>query len=372
MSFTERRASSRWRGGYRDPATGRKVTQTFDYQYEAEAWADAAERVAFAAHAARPAAPSDEVEKPEPEPAPVDGPPTVPTLAAHGRELIARRSGRLADATVRSYRTQLAGLTLSGIGARSLADLRRSDVERWITSQIDNGVGRATVNARLKLLRMITLDAKAELLVTHDPGAGVDYLTTDIAADLPLTAAAEAALLLAAPGPLRVAAIIALDAGLRWSEVYGLAVDSIAGEYLVVRQVVERTTRKIRHYPKGHRRRVVPMTERLAAEIAPLVAATRERGGPDALLFPSTTGGPMSYESWRRLRWSRAVAAAGLTPPPGFHTLRHTYGSRLAAASVPRSEIAQLLGHADEATTARYIHAGDDGRRLELVRKALA
>jgi len=29
------------------------------------------------------------------------------------------------------------------------------------------------------------------------------------------------------------------------------------------------------------------------------------------------------------------------------------------------------MGHADEETTARYIHAGDDGRRLALVRGAL-
>jgi hypothetical protein len=30
------------------------------------------------------------------------------------------------------------------------------------------------------------------------------------------------------------------------------------------------------------------------------------------------------------------------------------------------------MGHADESTTARYVHTGDDGRRATLARAALA
>ena len=377
MSYTEQLPSGRWRGVFRTPGTGRKVAQLFEFQYEAEVWAAESERRAravVAAVAGGPSSPGD-LWTPEPPPPPAPAPvaPVAPstTVAAHGRELIERRAGRLADATIRNYRTHLAGLTTSGIGERPLSSLRRSDVDRWVTAQVHDGTGKATINARLKLLRMVILDARAELVIDHDPAAGVEYLTTDIKADRWLTAAEESALMLACPPPLNTAALVALDAGLRWSEVYGLAVDGVAGSYLAVRQVVERTTRRIRHYPKGHRARVVPMTARLADALTPIVVEARRRGGADALLFVSSTGGPVSYESWRRLRWTPATAAAGLTPPPGFHALRHTYGTRLAAAGVPRLEIAGLMGHADEATTKRYIHATDDGRRLELVRDAL-
>ena len=92
--------------------------------------------------------------------------------------------------------------------------------------------------------------------------------------------------------------------------------------------------------------------------------------GHSGLLFTSPEGDPLDYFNWRRRTWR--PAARVLKPRPRFHDLRHTYGTRLADAGVPRHEIAELMGHADEKTTARYIHAGTDGHRLNLVRAALA
>lgn len=366
MGYVEQR-KTRYRGVFRHPVTGRKISETFDFRYEAEGWVVVAEaRARAAAELAGLPVEAEVVAGPS---AAQGGPADSRiTVADHCRDLIDRRAGRLADATRRGYETHRRGLLETGIGDRALAELRRSDVELWQTRQTRAGVGRSTINARLKLLRMVTADAKAELLVEHDPAAGVDYLTTDMRADRTLTRAEETRLLVAAEAPLDVAVLVALDAGLRWSEVYGLTTDSITGRYVTVRQINERTTRRIRYYPKGHRSRVVPMTHRLTEAIGPVVAAA----GPGGLLFTSTTGGIVNYESWRRLRWSPALDRAELDAPrPGFHALRHTYGTRLAAAGVPRSEIAVLMGHADEETTARYIHAGDDGRRLELVEDAL-
>lgn len=370
MGYIETRPNGRVRGVFRHPVTGRRISETFEFAYEAEGWVVVAEQRAKAA-AALAEAPGVEPGLLEPGP---DLATTVKqnttTVAAHAEALIDRRT--LADATERGYRTHRRGLIATGMGDRQLATLKRSEVEAWVTKQAKAGVGRSTINARLKLLRMVTADAKAELIIDHDPGAGVDYLTTDMRADRIVSRGEETRLLVACEAPLDVAVLAALDAGLRWSEVYGLAVDSINGRYITVRQINERTTRKIRRYPKGHRERVVPMTERLADALAPVVAEARARGGAEALLFVSATGGVVNYESWRRLRWDAARDRAGLAAPrPGFHSLRHTYGSRLAAAGVPRSEIAKLMGHADEETTARYIHAGDDGRRLELVEAAL-
>jgi integrase len=37
--------------------------------------------------------------------------------------------------------------------------------------------------------------------------------------------------------------------------------------------------------------------------------------------------------------------------------LRHTYGSLLASAGIPVTEIQAAMGHADIQTTARYLHA---------------
>jgi len=376
MSYVEALPNGRFRGAFRLAAKpgqrrGQRVSRTFDYQYEAEAWATAAEDAAKSA-ASSGAAILAPAPKPVEAPLTAAQPVTGATVAEWGRELIERRSGRLAAATISGYTTHLAGIVLSGMGERPMADLKRSDVERWITDQRRAGTGKPTINARLKLLRMIVGDACAERVIEHDPASRVDYLTTDIKADRVLTRAEDAALLLACPEPLRVAALLGLDAGLRWSEAYGLKANAISGDFIVVRHVVERTTRTIREYPKGHRLRVVPIgSDRLASALDELAESARRERGHDGLLFVSKTGGPMPYESWRMRQWQPAVTAAKLKPAPGFHMLRHTYGSRLAAMSAPRSEIATLMGHADEETTARYIHAGDDGRRLALVRGAL-
>jgi integrase len=47
-----------------------------------------------------------------------------------------------------------------------------------------------------------------------------------------------------------------------------------------------------------------------------------------------------------------------------FHDLRHTFGTRLADASVDDVKIKELMGHA---STMRYIHAADQGKRGAIV-----
>jgi integrase len=285
-----------------------------------------------------------------------------------------RRAGRLAQATRSNYRHHIAALTAEGLGGRPLNVVKRSDVERWQTEGVAAGTGKPTLNARLKVLGMIYRDAMAEIpeAVTHNPTTGVAPLTLDIKPDRVLTAAEETALLAAAGPDNRLPVLLALDAGLRWSEAFGLPEDAVMGDYLVVRQVVERDTGALRHYPKGHRARVVPLTPRLAGELRAAAAAARKARGAGALLFVSEVGGTVDYFNYRHRTYRPMVRAAKIKPAPGFHALRHTYGTRLADASVPRAEIAVLMGHADEETTKRYIHAGDDGRRLALVRGALA
>jgi integrase len=354
--FVEQLPSGKYRGGYRHD--GRKVTRTFDYRGEAEAWATAAEADAKA-----------------PTAAPVSATPAaaaVVTLAAWGADWIGRR-GRLAAGTVSGYRTHLRAIAADPIGDMVVGRIQLRDVEAWHTRQLETeGVGRPTVNARTKVFRMIYRDAMAHALATADPSAGIKLLATETKPDGTLSRDAEAAALPLADDVLRAQILLAVDAGLRWSEVAGLSAANVVGDYLVITQVVEKTTRTVRAYVKGaalgHRNRVVPITPRLAAALRPLVLAAAAH--PDALLFTTEDGKVLCYRNWLRRTWKPYARRAGIRGQL-FHDLRHTYGSRLAAAGVPRSEIATLMGHADEETTARYIHAGEDGHRRTLVFDAL-
>ncbi|MFO0327397.1 MAG: tyrosine-type recombinase/integrase [Gemmatimonadota bacterium] len=78
-----------------------------------------------------------------------------------------------------------------------------------------------------------------------------------------------------------------------------------------------------------------------------------------------------SADAWRagyhRLakKWAQACKAAGVEAT--IHSLRHTYGSRLADAGVAPRDIAHLMGHESVSTTERYW-----GRKDLRERKALA
>lgn len=361
--WVEKLPSGRVRAGFLVPGTRRKVQKTFDYAFEAEAWAVGAERRATVALGTDPASPPG-ITVPEP----IRSRPSAPTIADHGAAWMTRvGAGRgWAKQTRDGYATHLRAIAASDLGRLPVDVPVKSHVEQWMTDQVHAGVGVPTINARLKVLRMVTRDALANGIADRDPTDGIPFLTPDIKPARTLTSTEDSALLLAASPMLATMSLLALDAGLRWQEAAALPVDAIVGEFVVVRQVVERSG-AIRAYPKGHRSRVVPIaTERLGAALDEFASAAG-----DGLLFRNKAGAALDYWDWRRDEFRPACHRAKLKPRPRFHDLRHTYGSRLAAKGVVRSEIAALMGHADESTTARYIHAGVDGHRLKLVRAAL-
>lgn len=69
-------------------------------------------------------------------------------------------------------------------------------------------------------------------------------------------------------------------------------------------------------------------------------------------VLPGLTGGPLGghQKMWRRLRASIGLDGVRL------HDLRHTAGSYAHAAGLSQREIADLLGHKQMSTAARYIH----------------
>jgi site-specific recombinase XerD len=351
--------SLRWQAGYRIGRKGQKVTRTFDTYGEARDWAEAAEAAArlmlAQATTTAPPAPSDTL-----------------TVSEHGARWLTLKATK-AKATVDGYRCHLRGIDATGMGARVMATVTNDQVQEWVNEQDADGVGRPTINARLKVLRMLFRHAKGNHLITVDPTPGVAILATDIRQDGNLDADQVQALLDAATPELAAMVMLATDSGLRWQEMAGLPASAVAGDFLIIRQVVERSTGTVRGYTKSKAPRVVSIgTERLAAALAPLVAAARATGDPDALLFTNKAGRCLDYYDWRRDQWRPLKRAAQVPAALRFHDLRHTFGSTLAAANVPIAEIQKELGHASQSTTERYIHAGTQGRRLKLIREALS
>jgi len=64
------------------------------------------------------------------------------------------------------------------------------------------------------------------------------------------------------------------------------------------------------------------------------------------------TGGPLDKAAILR-RYRQALKAAMLVEIHRFHDLRHTFGTRMAAAGVPMRTLQEWMGHRDIETTQR-------------------
>lgn len=154
-----------------------------------------------------------------------------------------------------------------------------------------------------------------------------------------------------APPYLLPMARLALLTGLREGELLALdksAIDFRRDLLFVVNPKWRQDKRKTEGLPFGQDARALLL--RLCART-------------DGLLF-SEGGKRLSRTSVYHL-YARRVKGAGLKGLT-FHSLRHTFGSRLGDAGRSPYEIARLMGHADIKTSMVYVHTDEDRLREAL------
>jgi integrase len=125
--------------------------------------------------------------------------------------------------------------------------------------------------------------------------------------------------------------------------------------------------------PKSRRSfRSVPLADEVAGELHRLWQASRYQGDEDLVFAHPLTGETMSTANITR-RMKAALEAAGFVDRDYvFHDLRHTFGTRMAAAGVPLISIKEWMGHRDIATTQRYADYMEASNEAEVVSRAFA
>lgn len=104
--------------------------------------------------------------------------------------------------------------------------------------------------------------------------------------------------------------------------------------------------------PKSYRVRSVPLMPQVALALTQL--RTREFFiDDDELVFVNSIGHVLNYDQLSR-RYRAAQLRAGLRPLR-FHDLRHSFGT-MAVRQFPITDVQTWMGHADIATTRKYIH----------------
>ncbi len=233
-------------------------------------------------------------------------------------------------------------------GAKRIDQITTNDVEKFKAQVLKRGAAPKTVNTHLTVFRKCVTTAfdwhglsgvAPKVVWLKCPPPETDYLSPE-----------ECQLLLDhAHGVIREMILMGLRTGMRLGEMKGLQWSSIDWQQkmITVRHSKSDYSKDLGS-PKTNRQRHIPMCDDIYAV---LLARRRATG---YVFLGSCSEKPFDNKNLAR-QLDRACKSAGLRHI-GWHTLRHTFASHLAAKGVPISAIQMLMGHSTIMMTMRYAH----------------
>jgi integrase len=270
--------------------------------------------------------------------------------------------------TVHGYRSAVESRLLPRFGHLPLEALTVDLADRWRVELLAEGLSANTINKLRWHGEAICKRAQRVWKITTNPFVLVERQPQRPPDDFNVLEPAETLLLATHAADDQDAAlfVVAAFTGLRLGELRALRWSDLNfGDRLVhVRRSYTRG--QLKPYPKGRRRRSVPMIDQVIPPLDRL--SRRERfTDPDDLVFVNTTGGVIDESALRRRLWA-ALDRAGLKRIR-LHDLRHSYCT-MAVRAYRLDEVKAYAGHVDIATTQRYVHhvpAHDAADRLSAV-----
>ncbi len=286
-------------------------------------------------------------------------------LEEAGRRYLANREALgLKTGTLSDYESYLRVHLIPFFGERPLNEIGLELIEDFVERKRAEGKALKSIRNYLGLLHAIFAHALRRGWCAGNPVAAVDKPREQRANDIRyLTAAELDALVGATPNnPLgqleRVLYLTAAMTGMRRGELLALRWQDVDWKAGVIR--VRRTfTRGQFGTPKTRRSsRAVPIADRVRAELRHHCARSAFTDELD-LVFSHPVSGSVLDPSKVRKRFQAAARRAELRPMR-FHDLRHTFGTRMAAAGAPLRAIQEWLGHSDQRTTLIYADYAPD------------
>jgi integrase len=302
-------------------------------------------------------------------------PPTgadVPFSAA--AELMLRELEELGrkPATLDNYRSILRVYLLPRFGEASVDQVATREIEMLAAEMVRDGKAAQTRAHVLKLLSQVFNFAQHSGWCARNPCEAVRWPRVRETADIRYLGRAELKDMLAAVDVTakpfgstdRAIFLTAAMTGLR------------QGELLALRwRDVDWTARRIRvrrNYVRGHwgspksrsGERSVPLSSQVVKELKRHLGCTRFTSDDDLVFAHPRTSRVLDHGSLGR-RFKAALRAGGVRQIR-FHDLRHTFGTRMAAAGVPMRALQEWMGHRDFRTTLIYAdyEPGEDESKL--------
>lgn len=228
-----------------------------------------------------------------------------------------------------------------------LTDITRADVKTWM-NELKKDRTPATVNRIVGNLNTSLNEAVDLELIPANPAQGVRMPTGQATHERFLTKAELDRICAHLIPAWRNLAYFMFYTGLRWGEAVGLQrkrVDLDRGIILVA-EVWDDKAKQLKAYPKGRKRRTVPLPEWLYTAI----------GDTDPVLLSPWGKRPL------RRNFQRALDDAAIKAEVErfrIHDGRHSYASWLLQGGRSMEEVRKLLGHTSVQTTQRYAHLGE-------------
>jgi integrase len=300
----------------------------------------------------------------------------------HHLEHVKRRK----PSTIQDYRIILNKHLVPHFGSKPVDRIVARDVAAYIPAKStgENGLSHKTIVNHLNFAHGVFAFALKQGWCTSNPVAATDRPETEqVDPDIRFLGLSELDALLRATAARmsapaedeerpdaraptdHVLYLSAAMTGIREGELVALRWRDVDWSASLIR-VRRNYTRRNWGTPKSKRSsRAVPMADRLGGELDRHFKRSVYQGDEDLVFGHPHTGEPYDASQLRK-RFYAAMKAAGMEHRCGreggitFHSLRHTFGTRMAAAGVPMRTLQEWMGHRNLATTEIYADYAPD------------
>jgi integrase len=249
--------------------------------------------------------------------------------------------------TMVDYRHTVARVLVPVFGPLMLEEITAPAIEAWRASLT---TAARTRNKQLTILNGIFRRAQKRFGLQRNPVLEIERMREPRQVNLDVFSPEEVLALVRAAESEQDAAVFLTAAftGLRRGELIALRWRDVDFAGSVIRVRASYSAGALTS-PKSGKLRSVPM----APQVAETLARFGRSASDDGLVFLGEGGGYLDGSALRR-RYKLALERAGLRSLR-FHDLRHTFGTRaISKADILR--VKEWMGHADVATTMRYLH----------------
>jgi integrase len=293
----------------------------------------------------------------------IEDPTLAPCFSDFAEEFLKLVKDERRPRTHHRYTVSLVSLK-KAFGSKRLSEITPEEIDHFKQARLNSGRKGSTINRDLACLRRLLRVAVRRNKLRSSPftDGRVDFLPEQ-GRERILSFQEERGYLDAANPTLRDVATIMLECGARPDEVFRVRVEDV---------ILMGRTLKIQSGKTKNARRTIPLTE---AALDVLKRRIYQAKGP--YIFPFRKG--FGLPDWNRPMtqlWNahrEALHKSKILPAFTLYDCRHTYGTRAIEGGIDPLTLMRLMGHANLATTNRYVHLSQNHlaeaqRRIEAYR----